>query len=103
MTTLTSLKKPEDLLKDKKLRGVILTPPVSEDKRIAEMLRDVGCDYIRIVSVKLDNDENMLVSNDIKDGEAVAQHLCKLGHKRVSFIIGKKGFRSSVERFHPRP
>jgi len=81
-----------------KLRGVILTPSVSEDEGMADMLREVGCDYIRIASIKLDSDKHMLVSNDIKGGEAVAKHLCELGHKRVAFITGKKGFRSSEER-----
>ena len=81
-----------------KLRGVILTPSVSEDEGMADMLHEVGCDYIRIASVKLDDDKHMLVSNDVIGGKAIAKHLCDLGHSRVAFITGKKGFRSSEER-----
>ncbi len=81
-----------------KLRGVILTPSVSEDERMASMLQDIKCDYVRIASVKLDDDKHMLVSNDRTGGFLVAKHLCALGHSRIAFVAGKKGFRSSEER-----
>ncbi len=81
-----------------KLRGVILTPSVSEDERMAEMLREIGCDYLRIASLKLDDDKHMFVSHDRHGGTLVARHLCELGHKRIAFVTGKEGFRSSEER-----
>jgi len=81
-----------------KLRGVILTPSVSEDEYMARMLREIGCDYVRIASVKLDDDRHMLVSNDSHGGRLVARHLCEHGHKRIGLVMGKKGFRSSEER-----
>jgi len=81
-----------------KLRGVILTPSVSEDEKMAQMLREIKCDYIRIASVKLDSDKHMIVSNDTHGGTLVARHFCELGHKRIAFVAGKKGFRSSEER-----
>ena len=81
-----------------KLRGVILTPSISEDEEMAKMLREINCDYIRIASVKLDDDKHMIVSNDKLGGTLVARHLCQLGHQRIAFISGKKGFRSSEER-----
>lgn len=88
----------KQFVEKQKLRGVILTPSVSEDQRMADMLRQIGCDYIRIASVKLDDDQHMLVSNDRQGGKLAARHLCELGHKRIAFVTGKKGFRSSEER-----
>ncbi len=81
-----------------KLRGVILTPSVSEDEKMATMLRQLDCSYVRIASVTLDEPKHMLVSNDIHGGTLVARHLCELNHTDIAFIAGKKGFRSAEER-----
>lgn len=81
-----------------KLYGVILTPSVSEDERLAEVLRELGCAYIRIASIALDMEQRMVVTNDRVGGREVARHLAKLGHKRVAIIAGRRSFRSSSER-----
>ncbi len=81
-----------------KLYGVILTPSVSEDERLAEVLRDVGCAYIRIASIALDMERRMIVTNDRMGGREAARHLAKLGHKRIAVIAGRRSFRSSHER-----
>ncbi len=83
-----------------KLFGVILTPSVSEDERMADVLREIGCAYVRIASVKLDDDKHMLVSNDRYGGLAAARHLAGHGHRRLAFVSGRSGFRSSIERRH---
>lgn len=81
-----------------RLAGVVLTPSVSEDERVAELLAELECDYIRIASVELDAPERMIVSHDRQGGAAVGRHLAELGHSRVGFISGPPSFRSSHER-----
>jgi LacI family transcriptional regulator len=81
-----------------KLFGVVLTPSVSEDERLAAILRDIGCNYVRIASVKLDLDQHMLVSNDRKGAALAGRYLAGLGHTRIGLINGRRGFRSSIER-----
>lgn len=81
-----------------KLYGVILTPSVSEDERLAEVLREIGCAYIRIASVALDMDRRMVVTNDRIGGREAARHLAKLGHTRIALIAGRRSFRSAHER-----
>ena len=81
-----------------KLYGVVLTPSVSEDERIPPVLREIGCAFIRIASVSLDEPEHMIVTRDYLGGEAAGRHLGELGHKKVGFISGRPTFRSSHER-----
>lgn len=81
-----------------KLYGVILTPSVSEDERLAEVLREIGCAYIRIASVALDMERRMIVTNDRLGGHAAARHLADLGHKRIALVTGRRSFRSAHER-----
>src|SRR3569623_904174 len=33
-----------------KLYGVVLTPSVSEDERVASLLEEIGCEYVRVAS-----------------------------------------------------
>ena len=81
-----------------KLYGVILTPSVSEDERLAEVLRELGCAYIRIASIALDMERRMIVTNDRVGGREAARHLARLGHQRIAVIAGRRSFRSSHER-----
>ena len=81
-----------------KLYGVVLTPSVSEDDRLADVLRDVGCHFVRVASVGVDDPAHSFVSNDRLGGLEAARHLIGLGHTDIAFVTGLKGFRSSEER-----
>ncbi|HEX8900891.1 LacI family DNA-binding transcriptional regulator [Vitreimonas sp.] len=82
-----------------KLSGVVLTPSVSEDDRVKAILDEIGCAYIRIASVPVDEPQHIIVSNDRQGGRAAARHLAELGHTRIGFISGPPSFRSSHERY----
>lgn len=94
----TFLSDVRNFVERQKLYGVVLTPSVSEDERVPPVLREIGCEFIRIASVSLDEPEHMIVTLDHMGGEAAGQHLAELGHKRVGFISGRPTFRSSHER-----
>ena len=94
----TFLEDARKFIEVQKLHGVILTPSVSEDERLAEVLRELGCAYIRIASVALDMERRMIVTNDRIGGREAARHLAKLGHTRIAVIAGRRSFRSAHER-----
>ena len=81
-----------------KLFGVIVTPSVSEDERLAEVLRDIGCAYVRIASISLDLERRMIVTNDRVGGREAGRHLAELGHTRIAHVAGRRSFRSAHER-----
>ena len=81
-----------------RLYGVALMPPVSEDDRVAGILREIGCAYVRVASVTLDAPEHMIETCDRLGGLAAARHLVQLGHERIGLITGPLSFRSSYER-----
>lgn len=81
-----------------RLAGVIMTPSVSEDDGLAALLGRLGCPYVRIASVLLDDATRSVVTQDSLGGEAAAHHLAGLGHSRIAHISGPDGFRSAHER-----
>jgi len=81
-----------------KLYGVVLPPPLSEAERLARLLDELGCRYVRIASVSLDDPERMVVTHDHLGGAAAARRLAELGHRCVAHVSGPPSFRSSHER-----
>jgi LacI family transcriptional regulator len=81
-----------------RLFGVVLTPSMSEDARIPELLASVGSSYVRVASVLLDAPEKMIVTHDREGALLVGEHFAELGHKDIALVTGPATFRSSVER-----
>lgn len=81
-----------------KLFGVILFPRVSENEKLAALLNELGCPYVRVASVELDDPQRMIVSHDSEGAYEAARHVAALGHKRVALITGPQSFRSAHER-----
>jgi len=81
-----------------KLFGVVLTPSVSEDEAVAGMLREIGCEYVRVASIAVDAEAHSIVTRDRHGGLLAGRHLAELGHRRLGFISGPDRFRSSHER-----
>jgi LacI family transcriptional regulator len=81
-----------------RLYGVVLTPSVSEDERAAQLLAELGCEYVRIASVSLEAPEHMIETQDRIGGRAAGRHLAELGHTRIAHISGPDTFRSTHER-----
>jgi len=81
-----------------KLDGVIILPPISENKELAAALRAANCPYVRIASVDFDDTDNIVVSDEREAMKEMADHFVDLGHKNVAFISGPLSYRSSIER-----
>ena len=81
-----------------KLHGVILVPRASEDQALVEMLKDIGCRYVRIAAVPMDETSQTVITHD-RDGAAeAADYLLSLGLRDVALITGPVAYRSTLER-----
>lgn len=76
------------LVRDSKLRGVILTPPLCDSRRVLTALTRAGTPFVRIapgselpgaLSVSIDDEQGAF---------DLTNHLIKLGHTRIGFIRG---------------
>jgi LacI family transcriptional regulator len=78
--------------------GVVLLPPISEMDAIAGVCNEFGCRYIRMGSVKLDEAQHTISSNDREAVREAVTFLIEKGHRRIALIEGPKGFTSPRER-----
>ena len=81
-----------------RLFGVVLTPSVSEDDRLAKLLESTDCPYVRITCAALDSPGRLVLTHDWHGAAAAARRLAELGHRRIAYISGPPLFRSSHER-----
>jgi len=81
-----------------KLDGVIILPPVSENNDLAGALGKANVNYVRLASIALDSAEHVVISNERSAAAAMADYLVSLGHRRIGYIAGPKGMKSTRER-----
>ena len=81
-----------------KLDGVIILPPISENNDLAGALTRAHVNYVRLASIALDSVDHLVISNERSAAAAMADYLVALGHRRIGYIAGPKGMKSTRER-----
>lgn len=85
-------------VRQQKLGGVVLLPPVSEDTALTALLDELDCRHVQIASVLFDPKALMVVSNDREASAEAANYLESLGHRQIGLICGPASYRSARER-----
>jgi LacI family transcriptional regulator len=85
-------------IKRSSLDGVIILPPLSEDQDLAGALAKEGVPYVRLASIALDTADRVVISNERSAVAGMAEYLAKLGHRKIGYITGPEGRRSTRER-----
>src|SRR5690606_6147448 len=84
----TSGRKIAECLESEALAGIILTPPLSDDRHVLNAIEQRGLPYVRIAPM-LDPDRGSTVVMDEYDAaRAITDHLLKKGHRRIGFVRG---------------
>ena len=87
------------LLRQMRLDGVILLPPLSDDALIANTLRDASIPAVRIAPRDRGQDSPSIGIDDYLAARRLTAHLISLGHERIGFILGKPGHGATEERY----
>lgn len=81
------------------LDGVIILPPVSEDNDLAGALGKERIPYVRLAAIALDTADRVVISNERSAVASMAEYLVNLGHRRIGYVSGPEGRKSTRERF----
>ncbi len=87
------------LLRQMRLDGVILLPPLSDDALIANTLRDASMPTVRIAPREVTDEAPCIGIDDYLAARQLTAHLLGLGHRRIGFILGKPGHGATEERY----
>jgi LacI family transcriptional regulator len=86
------------LLRQLRLDGVILLPPLSDDRLICNTLHDAGIPMVRIAPRESDLDSPSIGIDDYLAARDLTAHLLDLGHRRIGFILGRPGHGATEKR-----
>jgi LacI family transcriptional regulator, galactose operon repressor len=87
------------LLRQMRLDGVILLPPLSDDPLIENILREASIPSVRIAPRDHTHDSPSIGIDDYLAARRLTAHLVGLGHQRIGFILGKPGHGATEERY----
>jgi LacI family transcriptional regulator len=87
------------LLRQMRLDGVILLPPLSDDGLMGNTLRDASIPAVRIAPRDHTHDSPSIGIDDYLAARRLTAHLIGLGHRRIGFILGKPGHGATEERY----
>src|SRR6478735_11682107 len=80
--------------------GVVLTAPLSDDRRVLSLLEQRGLPCVRIAPM-LDPDRGCTVTMDEYDAaRAMTDHLLRKGHRRIGFVRGPNVHLVSMRRYN---
>jgi LacI family transcriptional regulator len=85
-------------LVERRVTGVILAPPLADDRVLVALLRAGGLAIVATGSVRADASVVSVGIDDQAAAHAMTQHLLHLGHQRVGFITGHPDHASSTMR-----
>jgi LacI family transcriptional regulator len=98
---LFSSRKPiTEVLESDSLAGVVLTPPLSDDRHVLGLIEERGLLCVRIAPM-LDTDRGCTVVMDEYDAaRAITELLLRKGHRRIGFVRGPRQHLVSMRRFN---
>ena len=92
-----------DFIELQRLSGVIVLPPIAEDRKLLDLLDELDVSYVRVTARPGADNKPPITSREIvsRDQVGCAQagdHIGQLGHKRVGFINGNQAYPSAHVR-----
>jgi LacI family transcriptional regulator len=89
-----------DFLESDPPAGIVLTPPLSDDRHVLGLLEERGLPYVRIAPL-LDTDRgNTVVMDEYDAARAITDLLLRKGHRRIGFVRGPNVHLVSMRRYN---
>ena len=89
-----------DFLDADNLAGVILTPPLSDDRHVLGMIEQRGLPCVRIAPLLDPDRESTVVMDEYDAARAITDHLLQKGHRRIGFVRGPRQHLVSMRRYN---
>src|SRR5579863_179063 len=87
------------LLRQLRLEGVILLPPLSDHPVILDKLAEKAIPTVQVAPRIRPGNSPWVGIDDYAAARSMTRHLLELGHRRIGFILGRPGHGATDERF----
>jgi len=89
-----------ECLESEALAGVIVTPPLSDDRHVLGLIEQRGLPYVRIAPMLDPERASTVVMDEYDAARAITAHLLRKGHRRIGFVRGPKVHLVSMRRYN---
>lgn len=90
----------DEFLGDETLAGIVLTPPLSDDRHVLSLIEDRRIPYVRIAPMLDLHRGSTVTMDEYEAARAIADHLLEKGHRRVGFLRGPRVHLVSMRRYN---
>lgn len=88
-----------NLIRDKRIDGVMLTPPISDNMMLMHTLKRMSVPFVRVAPTESKSLSPYVETNDEEASYDMTCKLITLGHSRIGFICGHPDHRAVTLRF----
>ncbi len=86
------------LTRQGKVDGLIITPPVDTARPMMNALVETGSAFVRLTPCQRCDGQPFVSADDHGGAKAMTEHLLRLGHMRIGFVIGSSAQIASAHR-----
>lgn len=95
-----SKEKLSGLIRERRVDGLVITPPCDVDTFLSGLLVDSGVPYVQITPLNRTNDIPYVTGDDYQGAYLMTERLILLGHWRIAFLKGPRNHRMSIDRLY---
>lgn len=88
-----------ELVRNKRIDGIMVTPPISDHMPLLSDLKSLGVPFVRVAPTEQKDLSPYVETNDLDATYEMTHSLIELGHKRIGFICGDPDHRAVARRF----
>lgn len=94
-----SKEKLNGLIRERRVDGLVITPPCDVDPFLSELLTQSNVPYVQITPLNRSEDVPYVTGDDYQGAYLMTERLILLGHWRIAFLKGPRNHRTSIDRF----
>ena len=86
------------LIRERRVDGLVITPPCDVDPFLSELLTHSNVPYIQITPLNRSANVPYVTGDDYQGAYLMTERLILLGHWRIAFLRGPRNHRTSIDR-----
>ena len=87
------------LIRERRVDGLVITPPCDVDPYLSELLTQSQVPYVQITPLNRTEAVPYVTGDDYQGAYLMTERLILLGHWRIAFLKGPRNHRTSIDRF----
>lgn len=86
------------LIRERRVDGLVITPPCDVDPYLTELLVESKVPYVQITPLNRTSEVPYVTGDDYQGAYLMTERLIMMGHWRIAFLSGPRNHRMSIDR-----